>query len=98
MTSSVCRFNFLSLLNGNYLSNLNPQVGAYHLNVKIDSVVAAMTNLFAAITGRMPRFRCARVCNGSGGVCVFVFCWVGFRGARLGEPGSSHTTEAPCVP
>lgn len=33
------------------------QVGAYHLSVKIDSVVAAMTNLFAAITGRMPRFR-----------------------------------------
>ncbi|KAL4439201.1 hypothetical protein ABPG77_004103 [Micractinium sp. CCAP 211/92] len=37
--------------------DLAKQVGAYHLNVKIDSVVAAMTNLFAAITGRMPRFR-----------------------------------------
>lgn len=35
-----------------------PQVGAHHLDVRIDSVVAAMTNLFSAITGRMPRFRC----------------------------------------
>jgi hypothetical protein len=32
-------------------------VGAHHLSVRVDSVVAAMTNLFAAITGRMPRFR-----------------------------------------
>lgn len=42
------------------------QVGAYHLNVKIDSVVAAMTNLFAAITGRMPRFRCEACCSVGG--------------------------------
>ncbi|KAI3428464.1 hypothetical protein D9Q98_007289 [Chlorella vulgaris] len=38
-------------------SQLAGQVGAYHLSVKIDSVVAALTNLFSAITGRMPRFR-----------------------------------------
>ncbi len=37
------------------------QVGAHHLSVKIDSVVAAMTNLFALITGRTPRFRWACV-------------------------------------
>lgn len=38
---------------------ISRQVGAYHLNVKIDSVVAAMTNLFSAICGRVPRFRLA---------------------------------------
>ncbi|KAI7835944.1 hypothetical protein COHA_010177 [Chlorella ohadii] len=38
-------------------ADLAKQVGAHHLSVKIDSVVAAMTNLFALITGRTPRFR-----------------------------------------
>ena len=33
------------------------QVGSHHLDVRIDSLVAAMTALFSAITGRMPRFR-----------------------------------------
>jgi len=32
------------------------QVGADHLDVKVDSVVAAMAQLFALITGRTPRF------------------------------------------
>ena len=36
---------------------LAAQVGAHHLDVKIDSIVAAMAALFATITGRVPRFR-----------------------------------------
>lgn len=33
------------------------QVGAYHLDVKIDTVVSAMVSLFQVITGKIPRFR-----------------------------------------
>lgn len=33
------------------------QIGADHLDVKIDSVVEAMANLFAFIIGRTPKFR-----------------------------------------
>ena len=36
---------------------LAAQIGADHLDVKIDSVVEAMARLFATITGFTPRFR-----------------------------------------
>ena len=42
------------------MSFLRLQVGADHLDVKIDSVVAAMAALFAVITGRRPAFRVRR--------------------------------------
>ncbi len=35
------------------------QVGARHLDANIDSVVTALTSLFAAAVGRTPRFRAA---------------------------------------
>jgi NAD+ synthase (glutamine-hydrolysing) len=40
-------------------ATLAAEVGADHLDVKIDLVVAAMTRLFAMITGRTPRFAVA---------------------------------------
>ncbi|KAK9793458.1 hypothetical protein WJX73_010827 [Symbiochloris irregularis] len=38
-------------------ARLAAQIGADHLDISIDSVVAAMTALFAKFTGRAPRFR-----------------------------------------
>ena len=38
---------------------LADQIGADHLDVKIDAVVDAMAKLFATITGFTPRFRVA---------------------------------------
>ena len=38
-------------------ATLAAQVGSYHMDVKIDLVVSAMTQLFAVITGKTPRFR-----------------------------------------
>ena len=38
-------------------STLSSEIGSYHLDVKIDLVVAAMVKLFAVITGKTPRFR-----------------------------------------
>lgn len=36
---------------------LASQIGAYHLDINIDSVVASVLGLFASITGKTPRFR-----------------------------------------
>lgn len=36
---------------------LASQVGSYHMNVDIDSVVSALLSLFVAVTGKTPRFR-----------------------------------------
>ena len=36
---------------------LTDQIGSYHLNVNIDSVVAALYSLFVGITGKTPKFR-----------------------------------------
>lgn len=36
---------------------LAEQIGAYHLDVRIDSIVEAMTALFETITGKRPRYR-----------------------------------------
>ncbi len=36
---------------------ITEQIGAYHLNVNIDSVVAAMLSLFVGLTQRTPRFK-----------------------------------------
>lgn len=38
-------------------ASLSSQIGAYHMDVKIDMIVSAMTQLFAVITGKTPRFR-----------------------------------------
>ena len=37
--------------------NLAKQIGADHLDVKVDIVIDAMAKLFEIITGRAPRFR-----------------------------------------
>ena len=37
--------------------DLAEQIGAYHLNVNIDSAVAAMLRLFTTLTGKTPRFK-----------------------------------------
>ena len=37
--------------------NLAKQIGADHLDVKVDIVIDAMAKLFEVITGRTPRFR-----------------------------------------
>ena len=36
---------------------LAAEVGTYHMDVDIDTVVSAVTTLFATITGRSPAFR-----------------------------------------
>ncbi|KAL3691309.1 hypothetical protein R1sor_004960 [Riccia sorocarpa] len=36
---------------------LAKEIGASHLNMKIDSVVSALLTLFSAVTGRMPRYK-----------------------------------------
>ncbi len=36
---------------------LTDQIGSYHLNVNIDSVVAALYSLFVGITGKTPKFK-----------------------------------------
>lgn len=36
---------------------LASQVGSYHLDVSIDSIVASLLTLFTTVTGKMPRFR-----------------------------------------
>jgi hypothetical protein len=36
---------------------LASQVGAHHMSVPIDSLVAALTALFTCVTGKVPRFR-----------------------------------------
>eukprot|EP00192_Tetraselmis_astigmatica_P007759 CAMPEP_0117672142 /NCGR_PEP_ID=MMETSP0804-20121206/13736_1 /TAXON_ID=1074897 /ORGANISM="Tetraselmis astigmatica, Strain CCMP880" /LENGTH=695 /DNA_ID=CAMNT_0005480703 /DNA_START=32 /DNA_END=2119 /DNA_ORIENTATION=- len=41
----------------NRSKDLAQQVGSYHMDVKIDSVVSALMSLFAAITGKTPHFR-----------------------------------------
>lgn len=38
-------------------ASLASQIGADHMDVKIDLIVSAMTQLFAVITGKTPRFR-----------------------------------------
>jgi NAD+ synthase (glutamine-hydrolysing) len=38
-------------------SRLSVEIGAYHLDVKIDTVVSALTALFSAVTGKMPKFK-----------------------------------------
>lgn len=38
-------------------SRLSTEIGAYHLDVKIDTVVSALTALFSAVTGKMPKFK-----------------------------------------
>ena len=37
-------------------ATLAAEVGAHHLDLNIDTVVAALTALFAAVTGRKPAF------------------------------------------
>ena len=41
----------------NRAKNLAKQIGADHLDVKVDIVIDAMAKLFEMITGRTPRFR-----------------------------------------
>ena len=36
---------------------LAKEIGAYHLNIGIDSVISALTTLFSAITGKSPKFK-----------------------------------------
>lgn len=36
---------------------LSKEIGTYHMDVNIDTVVTAITSLFATITGRRPAFR-----------------------------------------
>lgn len=36
---------------------LSKEIGTYHMDVNIDTVVAAITSLFATITGRRPAFK-----------------------------------------
>ena len=45
--------------------NLAKQIGADHLDVKVDIVIDAMAKLFEVITGRTPRFRvcCCHHCS-----------------------------------
>ena len=38
-------------------AKLAEQVGAYHMDVKVDSVVSSLTALFTTITGRFPHFK-----------------------------------------
>jgi len=38
-------------------ASLASQIGSFHMDIKIDLVVSAMTQLFAVITGKTPRFR-----------------------------------------
>jgi NAD+ synthase (glutamine-hydrolysing) len=38
-------------------SRLSAEIGAYHLDVKIDTVVLALTQLFTLVTGKSPRFK-----------------------------------------
>jgi len=40
---------------------LADQIGADHLDVKLDSAVSAMAQLFSLITGRTPRFRVSQL-------------------------------------
>jgi NAD+ synthase (glutamine-hydrolysing) len=44
------------------------EIGAHHLDLNIDTIVAAVTALFAAVTGRKPAFK---VCS------VMTFCCLG---------------------
>lgn len=37
--------------------DLGEAIGSYHLNFNIDNVVTAVTGLFSAVTGIMPRFK-----------------------------------------
>lgn len=48
---------FLALYPTSHIPLCLLQVGAYHLDVKIDMVVTAMIALFQTITGKIPRFR-----------------------------------------
>ncbi len=41
----------------NRAKQLTDQIGSYHLNVNIDSVVAALYSLFVGITGKTPKFK-----------------------------------------
>ena len=41
----------------NRAKQLTDQIGSYHLNVNIDSVVAALYALFVGITGKTPKFK-----------------------------------------
>ena len=36
---------------------LATQIGASHMNLKIDTVVSALVCLFSSITGKIPRFK-----------------------------------------
>ena len=38
-------------------ANLALEIGSYHLDTNIDSVVSSMNNLFIAITGKVPKFK-----------------------------------------
>ena len=57
--------------------NLAKQIGADHLDVKIDIVIEAMAKLFEMITGKSPRFRV------SIWDCCAVLCWAGLCCAAL---------------
>jgi len=46
-------------------ATLAAEVGAHHLDLNIDTVVAALTALFAAVTGRTPAFKVRSVCAAS---------------------------------
>ena len=55
--SQVLRVMMLAQETRQRAAALAQQIGADHLDVNIDAVVAAMAHLFATITGHVPRFR-----------------------------------------
>ena len=42
-------------------ATLAAEIGAHHLDLNIDTLVAAVTALFAAVTGRRPAFKVSKV-------------------------------------
>ncbi len=42
-------------------TRLASQIGSYHINCKVDSIVESMASLFTLITGRTARFRVGRL-------------------------------------
>ena len=51
-----------------------PQIGADHLDVKIDAVVGAMASLLSSIVGRTPRFR-VHLSAGTFTPCPMCWLW-----------------------
>jgi NAD+ synthase (glutamine-hydrolysing) len=43
----------------NRARDLAKQIGSYHLNLTIDTIVTAFLTLFTVMTGKIPRFRSA---------------------------------------